>query len=88
MAALDASAVATLLVELGCNFSINPDAHATGEIASSTRRGLAIARKSGMTADRVINALDRDQFVCWLRMRKERITPRRVGARKRLPQPA
>jgi DNA polymerase (family X) len=74
-------------IDLGCNFSINPDAHATGEIASSTRWGLAVARKSGMPADRVINALDRDQFGCWLRMRKERITPRRVGARKRLPQP-
>ena len=49
-------------LELGCIFSINPDAHATGEIASSTRWGLAIARKSGMPADRVINALDKDGF--------------------------
>src|SRR5204863_3750039 len=42
-------------IELGCKFSINPDAHSTSEIASSTRSGLAIARKSGMPADRVIN---------------------------------
>jgi DNA polymerase (family 10) len=42
-------------IELGCKFSINPDAHSTNEIASSTRWGLAIARKSGMPADRVIN---------------------------------
>jgi DNA polymerase (family 10) len=42
-------------IELGCKFSINPDAHSTSEIASSTRWGLAIARKSGMPADRVIN---------------------------------
>jgi DNA polymerase (family 10) len=41
-------------IELGCKFSINPDAHSTSEIASSTRWGLAIARKSGMPADRVI----------------------------------
>jgi DNA polymerase (family 10) len=74
-------------IDLGCKFSINPDAHATGEIASSTRWGLAIARKSGMAADRVINALDRDQFAYSLRMRKERIPPRRVGGRKHLPQP-
>ena len=75
-------------IEFGCKFSINPDAHAVGEIASSTRWGLAIARKSGMPADRVINALDRDEFACWLRMRKERLTSRRGGGRKRLLQPA
>jgi DNA polymerase (family 10) len=57
-------------LELGCTFSINPDAHSTGEIVSSTRWGLAIARKSGMPADRVINALDRDQFAHWLESRK------------------
>jgi DNA polymerase (family 10) len=43
-------------LELGCRFSVNPDAHATGEIASSTRWGVAIARKSGMPAERVIAA--------------------------------
>jgi DNA polymerase (family 10) len=75
-------------IEFGCKFSINPDAHAVGEIASSTRWGLAIARKSGMPADRVINALDRNEFACWLRMRKERMTSRRGGGRKRLLQPA
>jgi len=59
-------------LELGCTFSINPDAHSTGEIASSTRWGLAIARKSGMPADRVVNALDRDQFALWLASRTNR----------------
>jgi len=59
-------------IELGCKFSINPDAHSTGEIASSTRWGLAIARKSGMPADRVINTLDRDSFAGRLQARKER----------------
>jgi DNA polymerase (family X) len=61
-------------IELGCNFSINPDAHSTDEIASSTRWGLAIARKSGMPADRVINTLDRGSFTRWLLARKERAT--------------
>ena len=59
-------------LELGCRFSINPEAHATGEIASSTRWGVAIARKSGMPAGRVINALDRSAFARWLRERKAR----------------
>ena len=77
-------------LELGCSFSINPDAHSTGEIASSTRWGLAIARKSGMPADRVINAFDRAAFGQFLHRRKERaIPPRRaVRVRKPLPQPA
>jgi DNA polymerase (family 10) len=61
-------------LELGCTFSINPDAHSTDEIASSTRWGLAIARKSGMPADRVINALDRDAFA-------RRLGPGRNGRR-------
>jgi DNA polymerase (family 10) len=70
-------------IELGCKFSINPDAHSTSEIASSTRWGLAIARKSGMPADRVINTLDRDSFAHWLQARKERATPRLAPIRKR-----
>jgi DNA polymerase (family 10) len=73
-------------IEIGCNFSINPDAHSTGEIASSTRWGLAIARKSGMPANRVINTLDRDSFARWLHARKERAAPHLARARK--PQPA
>jgi DNA polymerase (family 10) len=69
-------------IELGCKFSINPDAHSTGEIASSTRWGLAIARKSGMPAERVINTLDRDSFARWLEARKERVAG--PGARAKL----
>src|SRR5262249_33154436 len=75
-------------IELGCSFSINPDAHSNDEIASSTRWGLAIARKSGMRADRVINTLDRDSFARWLLARKERATPRLARTRKRKPQTA
>ena len=59
-------------LELSCTFSINPDAHSTGEIDSSTRWGLAIARKSGMPAERVVNAFDRDQFALWLASRRKR----------------
>jgi DNA polymerase (family 10) len=70
-------------IELGCKFSINPDAHSTSEIASSTRWGLAIARKSGMPADRVINTLDRDSFAHWLQARKKRATPSLAPIRKR-----
>src|SRR5882724_5825588 len=72
-------------LELGCTFSINPDAHSTGEIASSTRWGLAIARKSGMPADRVVNAPDRDKFALWLASRTtRRRSLHRTPTRKRL----
>jgi DNA polymerase (family 10) len=71
-------------LELGCTFSINPDAHSTGEIASSTRWGLAIARKGGMPADRVVNALYRDPFAHWLASRTKRRRPLHRTARKRL----
>ena len=74
-------------IELGCKFSINPDAHSTSGIASSTRWGLAIARKSGMPADRVINTLDRDAFARWLDARKDRAAPRVVRTPKRKPPP-
>ena len=75
-------------MELGCKFSINPDAHSTDEIASSTLWGLGIARKSGIPADRVINTLDRASFARWLQARKEQASPSRKHTRNRKPQAA
>lgn len=60
-------------IDLGCKFAIDPDAHATGEIASSTRWGVAIARKAAMPAEHVVNTLDRNAFADWLRQRKKRL---------------
>ena len=59
-------------IELGCLFSINPDAHSIGEIDSSTRWGLAVSRKGGVPPDRVVNALDAAGFARWLENRKSR----------------
>jgi len=56
-------------IELGCIFSINPDAHSTTEI-DLTRWGLAMARKGGVTPERVLNALDLSSFREYLRTRK------------------
>ena len=56
---------------IGCKFSINPDAHATGEIEASTRWGVAIARKSGMSPERVVNAVGAGDFTCWLARRRQ-----------------
>ncbi len=44
-------------LELGCRFSINPDAHSTEEIGL-TRWGVSMARKGGIPSSSVINALN------------------------------
>jgi DNA polymerase (family 10) len=56
-------------IELGCWFSINPDAHSTAEI-DLTKWGVTIARKGGVSADRVLNALDLTAFSAYLEARK------------------
>jgi DNA polymerase (family X) len=56
-------------LELGCIFSINPDAHSTSEI-DLTRWGLAMARKGGVSPERVLNALDLSSVREYLRTRK------------------
>jgi hypothetical protein len=43
-------------LELGCMFSINPDAHDTSEIAL-THWGVEMARKGGVAKERVLNCL-------------------------------
>ena len=58
-------------LELGCMFSINPDAHATGEI-DNVRWGVLMARKGGVPKHRVLNALSLANFRAYLRARKGR----------------
>src|SRR5689334_18452875 len=58
-------------LELGCIFSINPDAHSTSEI-DLTRWGLAMARKGDVPAERVLNALDLSSFRAYVQTRKNR----------------
>jgi DNA polymerase (family X) len=59
-------------LELGCIFSINPDAHSLAEL-DLTRWGVAMARKGGISADRVLNALDLRRFSQWLLERGRRL---------------
>ena len=40
------------------------------EIDSSTRWGVALARKGGLAREQVINTLDTGAFACWLEDRK------------------
>jgi DNA polymerase (family X) len=44
-------------LKLGCTFSINPDAHSTGEI-DLTKWGVTMARKGGVPSNRVLNVRD------------------------------
>jgi DNA polymerase (family 10) len=55
-------------LELGCVFSVNPDAHSTSEI-DLVRWGIAMARKGGIPKTRVINCLGRKAFATFLRDR-------------------
>ena len=58
-------------LELGCMLSINPDAHSTDEI-DLTHWGVAVARKGGVPADRVLNCLTLPAFTRYLEQRKGR----------------
>jgi DNA polymerase (family 10) len=56
-------------LELGCMFSIDPDAHSTDEI-DNLKWGVLMARKGGVPKDRVLNAFDLAQFTAHLEARK------------------
>ena len=56
-------------LELGCLFSINPDAHSTEEI-DNIKWGVLMARKGAVPRDRVLNAMSLAQFEAHLRRRK------------------
>jgi DNA polymerase (family 10) len=69
-------------LELGCLFAIDPDAHSTEEI-DNIQWGVLIARKGGVPKERVLNALDLQQFRAHLDARKER--RRAMGQRRSDP---
>jgi DNA polymerase (family X) len=69
-------------LELGCTFSINPDAHSIAEL-DLMQWGLAMARKGGIDADRALNALDLRNFAQWLEKRRMRPAVRGAGRRAR-----
>ena len=56
-------------LELGCLFSINPDAHSTDEI-DNVGWGVLMARKGAVPKDRVLNTLSLNQFAAHLEQRK------------------
>ena len=64
-------------LELGCMFSINPDAHTIEEL-DLTSWGVLVARKGGISPDRVLNCLSLDDLASFLRSRRAR-TIARIG---------
>lgn len=58
-------------IEQGVLISINPDAHATGELRH-VRWGVAVARKGWLTADQCLNAKSLADFEAWLDQRRLR----------------
>ena len=53
-----------LAAEMGCTFSIDTDAHATGQL-DWQQYGCARAQEAGITAGRVVNALGADDLLAW-----------------------
>jgi len=58
-------------LELGCIFSINPDAHSTDEI-DNVKWGVLMARKGWVPKERVLNAKSLAEFQKHLRARNKR----------------
>jgi DNA polymerase (family 10) len=56
-------------LELGCMMSINPDAHSTDEL-DLTHWGVEMARKGGVPAERVLNALSLPSLLQHLKRRR------------------
>jgi DNA polymerase (family 10) len=58
-------------LEIGCMFSIDPDAHSTDEI-DHVQWGVLMARKGAVPKDRVLNALTLPRFQAHLQARRKR----------------
>ncbi len=56
--------------DVGARFAVNPDAHTPAAFAD-TSLGLTVARRAGLSKDRILNAAPRDDLVRILAARKE-----------------
>jgi DNA polymerase (family X) len=66
---------------LGCMMSINPDAHSTREI-DLTHWGVEMARKGGVSKERVLNCLSKNELAEYLGRRRDRGNSRRSTPRR------
>jgi histidinol phosphatase-like PHP family hydrolase len=65
----------------GASFAIDPDAHAEHGI-DETALGVLVARRAGLTRDRVLNARDREDMTALLATRKEKALARLGRSRR------
>lgn len=56
-------------IDFGCTLSINPDAHSIREL-DHMHWGVEMARKGGVSADRVLNAMTLDDITRYLRQKR------------------
>ncbi|MET4221886.1 histidinol phosphatase-like PHP family hydrolase [Bradyrhizobium sp. LB14.3] len=68
-------------LEYGCIFIINPDAHSIREL-DHAHWGVEMARKGGVPADRVLNAMPLSKMLAYLAKRKRAAAK---GSRRRAP---
>jgi hypothetical protein len=61
-------------IEFGCMMSINPDAHSISEL-DHMHWGVEMARKGGVPADRVLNAMTLAGITSYLRLRRRQFRP-------------
>ena len=55
--------------KVGAKFAIDPDAHADQGV-EETALGVMVARRAGLTRDKVLNARDREEITAVLAARK------------------
>ena len=67
-------------LKLGCIFSIYPYAHSIREL-DHMHWGLEMARKGGVSADRVLNATALPKLIAHLSKRKRMVARKRTGRR-------
>ena len=61
-------------LEFGCMMSINPDAHSIPEL-DHMHWGVEMARKGGVPADRVLNAMTLPEIMRYLRQKRRSLAP-------------
>lgn len=60
-------------LELGCLFSVDPDAHSTREI-DNIRWGVQMARKGGVPRESILSAWNRKDFATYLEQRRSKVS--------------
>ena len=65
-------------LDFGCIMSINPDAHSIPEL-DHMHWGVVMARKGGVPAKRVLNAMRLEEITQHFRRKRRKITAKRIG---------